>query len=911
MDAVVGKPYTDSCSVEVPKPPSIDDFVVVKPISRGAFGKVYLARKKCNSRLYAIKVVNKADMVGKNMTEQMRAERDALALSKSPFVVHLFYSLQTATKVYLVMEYLIGGDVKSLLHIYGYFDEDMSLKYISEVALALDYLHRHGIIHRDLKPDNMLITNEGHIKLTDFGLSKVKLERELNLLDILTTPSLAKPSKDYFRTPGQVLSLISSLGLNTPAMEGKRHSSLSAVRSPKTCGKLEQRKSSLCSPRMRKRRESYSSPMCSARAPARSAVFNAGLLMKSLTPRLMKSRQRCDTTSTGSNQSCFSSPVTDSENCISPLWEDLECRENQSLPPMQGKDSLPMAVQAVAPMVTSVERNGKVPTPRQSNALMSLDNRSPRERQFKGQLDFSEERYPGGKSNNSSLTGKRLQFDKEDCYLSAANAPPRVDGCTQTPSQDVAREAAVTKSAKRAFEEVDRSPETVGQQAKRGDSDFQRSSQVPGELDTKYNTGLTGLFSNVALGSRQGGSSGGQRERKRMVGPSQSSPKEVAKNLLCELDDHGDEVVDASSATAAAMGKVPELNISSSLSETQEVRRSLSMESDGSPHDMSIISGDVPSLRLTESPKETLSSSLEDLDEHDISACFPSTPLAANTAVSAPIPVPKAGVTSSSLGPHDSVRNNSFLFQRRRVSSVKSPSFLRPRNVVAFRSYNSSINRSSLSTCSRFSLGSVEPMETSVSNASFHSSIMTPMQKRGASCSSSAQQTPTPMGMVHTPFRTPKSVRRGPEPVQSAPILGTPDYLAPELLMGKPHDVMVDWWALGVCLFEFLTGIPPFNDETPQLVFQNILNRDIPWPDGEEEISHNAKDAIEILLTMDVAKRAGLKELKRHRFFAGLDWTNLQNQTMPFIPQPEDDTDTSYFDARNTAQHLVLSAFSM
>lgn len=106
-----------------------------------------------------------------------------------------------------VMEYLIGGDVKSLLHIYGYFDEDMSLKYISEVALALDYLHRHGIIHRyllddknvcfrevvcsacvridrntasffrDLKPDNMLVSNEGHIKLTDFGLSKVKLDR--------------------------------------------------------------------------------------------------------------------------------------------------------------------------------------------------------------------------------------------------------------------------------------------------------------------------------------------------------------------------------------------------------------------------------------------------------------------------------------------------------------------------------------------------------------------------------------------------------------------------------------------------------------------------------------------------------------------------------------------------------------
>lgn len=116
--------------------------------------------------------MKKSDVVDKNMMGQMKAERDALAMSKSPFVVHLFYSLQTATKIYLVrgllifnrylsafvyswilffsqvMEYLIGGDVKSLLHIYGYFDLDMSVKYIAEVALALDYLHRHGIIHR-------------------------------------------------------------------------------------------------------------------------------------------------------------------------------------------------------------------------------------------------------------------------------------------------------------------------------------------------------------------------------------------------------------------------------------------------------------------------------------------------------------------------------------------------------------------------------------------------------------------------------------------------------------------------------------------------------------------------------------------------------------------------------------------
>ncbi|XP_043922083.1 serine/threonine-protein kinase greatwall-like [Protopterus annectens] len=89
--------------IEVPRPPSIEEFSIIKPISRGAFGKVYLARRKNNSdKLYAVKVVKKADMINKNMVHQVQAERDALALSKSPFIVHLYYSLQSASNVYLV-----------------------------------------------------------------------------------------------------------------------------------------------------------------------------------------------------------------------------------------------------------------------------------------------------------------------------------------------------------------------------------------------------------------------------------------------------------------------------------------------------------------------------------------------------------------------------------------------------------------------------------------------------------------------------------------------------------------------------------------------------------------------------------------------------------------------------------------
>ena len=72
---------------------------------------------------------------------------------------------------------MVGGDLKSLLGVYGFLEESMAVFYIAEVTLALDYLHRHNIVHRDLKPDNMLISRSGHVKLTDFGLSKIEVNR--------------------------------------------------------------------------------------------------------------------------------------------------------------------------------------------------------------------------------------------------------------------------------------------------------------------------------------------------------------------------------------------------------------------------------------------------------------------------------------------------------------------------------------------------------------------------------------------------------------------------------------------------------------------------------------------------------------------------------------------------------------
>lgn len=165
---------------------SIEDFEIIKPISRGAFGRVFLAQKRSTGDLFAIKVLKKADMIRKNAVEGILAERDILISVRNPFVVRFYYSFTCKENLYLVMEYLNGGDLYSMLRNLGCLDEDMARVYIAEVVLALEYLHSRSIVHRDLKPDNLLIGQDGHIKLTDFGLSKVGL---INSTEDLSAPS--------------------------------------------------------------------------------------------------------------------------------------------------------------------------------------------------------------------------------------------------------------------------------------------------------------------------------------------------------------------------------------------------------------------------------------------------------------------------------------------------------------------------------------------------------------------------------------------------------------------------------------------------------------------------------------------------------------------------------------------------
>ncbi|RVE73741.1 hypothetical protein OJAV_G00034250 [Oryzias javanicus] len=157
------------------KTPREEDFENIKLISNGAYGAVYLVRHKETRQRFAMKKINKQNLILRNQIQQAFVERDILTFAENPFVVSMFCSFETRRHLCMVMEYVEGGDCATLLKNIGALPVDMARMYFAETVLALEYLHNYGIVHRDLKPDNLLITSMGHIKLTDFGLSKIGL----------------------------------------------------------------------------------------------------------------------------------------------------------------------------------------------------------------------------------------------------------------------------------------------------------------------------------------------------------------------------------------------------------------------------------------------------------------------------------------------------------------------------------------------------------------------------------------------------------------------------------------------------------------------------------------------------------------------------------------------------------------
>ncbi|KAI0000573.1 kinase-like protein [Russula vinacea] len=156
----------------------VSAFVKLKTIGHGAFGVVSLVRERTTGKLFAMKQLRKTDMLRKNQEGHVRAERDVLksaSLVSTPggaeWIVRLHYSFQDRDNLYLVLEYMGGGDLLNLLIERDTFPEDFTRFYVAEMVLAIESCHKFGFIHRDVKPDNFLFDLEGHIKLSDFGLA--------------------------------------------------------------------------------------------------------------------------------------------------------------------------------------------------------------------------------------------------------------------------------------------------------------------------------------------------------------------------------------------------------------------------------------------------------------------------------------------------------------------------------------------------------------------------------------------------------------------------------------------------------------------------------------------------------------------------------------------------------------------
>jgi RAC serine/threonine-protein kinase len=155
-----------------PKEVNMEDFDLMKVIGKGSFGKVLLVKKRDTKKTYAMKILNKKAIIERNELEHTKTEKKILQKLVHPFLVNLYYSFQTPEHVVFVMDYVNGGELFFHLQKDRRFPEDRVKFYVAEIILGLEYLHANGVLYRDLKPENLLLNSEGHICMTDFGISK-------------------------------------------------------------------------------------------------------------------------------------------------------------------------------------------------------------------------------------------------------------------------------------------------------------------------------------------------------------------------------------------------------------------------------------------------------------------------------------------------------------------------------------------------------------------------------------------------------------------------------------------------------------------------------------------------------------------------------------------------------------------
>lgn len=160
---------------------NLNDFQLLKTLGTGTFGRVYLSKYRDTNQYYAVKVLPKTEIVRLKQVEHINSEKNILAIIDFPFIVNMICTFQDTQNIYMLLEYVIGGELFSHLRRSGRFSNDITRFYTAEIVLAIEYLHSLNIIYRDLKPENLLLDERGHIKITDFGFAKRVTDRTWTL----------------------------------------------------------------------------------------------------------------------------------------------------------------------------------------------------------------------------------------------------------------------------------------------------------------------------------------------------------------------------------------------------------------------------------------------------------------------------------------------------------------------------------------------------------------------------------------------------------------------------------------------------------------------------------------------------------------------------------------------------------
>jgi serine/threonine protein kinase len=169
------------------------DFGIERVLGIGGFGKVYLVEHLSTGKKFAMKVLSKMLIKQLKQVAHTVNERQILSKNTCPFLVRLHYAFQTPDRLFMVMDFAAGGELFMHIRESNHLTEERTKFYAAEILLALDWLHRKGVIYRDLKPENVLLDKDGHIKVSDFGLSKVGLNDSRQAFSICGTPEYMAP----------------------------------------------------------------------------------------------------------------------------------------------------------------------------------------------------------------------------------------------------------------------------------------------------------------------------------------------------------------------------------------------------------------------------------------------------------------------------------------------------------------------------------------------------------------------------------------------------------------------------------------------------------------------------------------------------------------------------------------------